>query len=29
MLHNRSGVVVHFQWKAFSSEEEEEAQKLL
>jgi hydrocephalus-inducing protein len=29
VLHNRSKVVVHYQWKAFSSVEEEEAQKLL
>lgn len=28
-LHNRSKVVVHYQWKAFSSEEEEEAHKQL
>lgn len=28
-LHNRSKVVVHYQWKAFSSVEEEEAHKQL
>ena len=28
-LHNRSKVVVHYQWKAFSAEEEEEQQKQL
>jgi len=27
MLHNRSGVVVHYQWKAFGSRAEEEMQR--
>jgi hypothetical protein len=29
VLHNRSDVVVHFQWKAFSSEADEELQREL
>ena len=27
MIHNRSDVVVHYEWKAFSSDLEEQAEK--
>ena len=27
MIHNRSDVIVHYEWKAFATEEEEQMEK--